>query len=310
MPRHLPANHLPLILDGALATELESRGADLSGGLWSARILEEQPELIRAVHLDYFRAGANIAITASYQATVPGFRKAGYTDEQAKALIQKSVSLAQEARAAFVLEQGAEMSSRLWVAGSVGPYGAFLADGSEYRGHYGLTDEALKAFHQPRMEWLLAQKPDLLAFETLPSLQEASVLLELLERYPNTSAWFSFTVSDENHISEGQSIEAVGQLLGAHTQVLAIGFNCIPPHLGTALLKHLRQFTSKPLIIYPNSGEGWDAEHQCWIPAHRAPEGFGTLPRSWHVAGARIIGGCCRTGPEDIAALRRQLTDV
>ncbi|MCR9102628.1 MAG: homocysteine S-methyltransferase [bacterium] len=301
---------LPLVLDGALATELEHRGADLSGGLWSARILQEQPELIRSVHLDYFRAGADVAITASYQAARTGFLKAGYTEEQAKELVQRSVGLAQEARTAYLDETGLPEGRAPLIAGSVGPYGAYLADGSEYRGHYGLSDEALRDFHLPRIEWLLAAAPDLLAFETLPSLQEAQVLLRLLETFPDVHAWFSFTAKDTAHISEGQPLSAVGQLLGAHPQVLALGFNCIPPHLGTALLSNIKQYTSKPLIIYPNSGEGWDAQRQCWLPAYRAPQGFGALPEAWLAAGAGLIGGCCRTRPEDIRVLREKLLPV
>jgi homocysteine S-methyltransferase len=295
---------LPLILDGGLATELERRGADLSGGLWSARILEEQPELIREVHLDYFRAGADITITASYQATWPGLQQMGYSRHQSKELIQRSVTLAQEARTIFCSESNGAYSPL--IAASVGPYGAYLANGAEYRGQYGVSDQVLREFHRPRMEWLLSKAPDLLAFETLPCLQEAQVLLRLLEEYPQVQAWFSFTAKNTAQISEGQAVAEVGQLLGAHPQVLALGFNCMPPHLGTALLSNLGKYTSKPLIIYPNSGEGWDAEQQCWLPAYRAPKGFGTLPQSWLEAGAKLIGGCCRTRPVDISALRRQ----
>ncbi|MEQ8702846.1 MAG: homocysteine S-methyltransferase [Phaeodactylibacter sp.] len=294
---------LPLLLDGALATELEHRGADLSGGLWSAHILKAQPELIREVHLDYFRAGADVAITASYQATLPGFLQAGYSATEAEALLRRSVKLAKEARTLFCSESSG-MSTPL-IAASVGPYGAYLADGAEYRGRYGLSDEALRDFHQPRIEWLLSETPDLLAFETLPSLQEAKVLLEMLEAYPEAQAWFSFTAKDAAHISEGQPLAEAGQLLGAHPQVVAIGFNCVPPHLGTALLANLARHTSKPLVIYPNSGEGWDAEQQCWLPSYRVPKGFGSLPEAWLQAGAGLIGGCCRTRPEDIQALRQ-----
>ncbi len=297
---------LPLILDGALATELEYAGADLSGGLWSARILEAQPELIQAVHLAYFEAGADVATTASYQATWAGLQKAGYGRKEAKALIQRSVELAQAARAVFLNSKSAEGRPVPVVAASVGPYGAYLADGSEYRGHYKVDEAGLFAFHQPRIGWLLESEPDCLAFETLPSLREARVLLRLLEQCPGAKAWFSFTVKDGAHLSEGQPVAEVGQLLDGHPQVLAIGFNCVPPHLASALLSNLSLHTDKPLLIYPNSGEGWDAARQCWLPAYRAPQGFGSLPWEWLKAGAQLIGGCCRTRPADIRALRRQ----
>lgn len=296
---------LPLILDGALATELEYAGADLSGGLWSARILKAQPALIQAVHLAYFEAGADVATTASYQASGPGFEKAGYGRREAMALIQRSVELAKSARAAFLNSDGSKGRSAPVIAASVGPYGAYLADGSEYHGHYAINEAQLLDFHQPRIDWLLESEPDCLAFETLPSLREARVLLGLLEQYPEVQAWFSFTAKDGAHISEGQTVAEVGRLLGSHPQVLAIGFNCIPPHLATALLSNLSPHTRKPLLIYPNSGEGWDAVRQCWLPAYRAPRGFGTLPREWFTAGARLIGGCCRTRPADIRTLRK-----
>ena len=297
MQQQLTDRPLPLILDGALATELEYRGANLSGGLWSARTLEAQPELIREVHLDYFRAGADIAITASYQATWPGLQQMGYTRAQSKQLLQRSVVLAREARSIFCSESQPQTTPL--IAASIGPYGAYLADGSEYRGHYGLSDSALYDFHKPRLEWLLEEAPDLLAFETLPSLQEARVLLRLLGEYPEVQAWFSFTAKNTAQISEGQTVAEVGQLLGVHPQVFAIGFNCIPPlHLGTTLLSNLSRHTSKPLIIYPNSGEGWDAASQCWLPSYQVPQGLlATCPAPGRPLAQGLIGGCCRTRP-------------
>ena len=295
-------------LDGALATELERRGAVLNDALWSARILADQPELIREVHLAYFRAGADIATTASYQATLPGFLALGYSQKTARRLIQRSVRLAQDARQQF-WETG-NTAERLYplVAASVGPYGAYLADGSEYRGRYGISKQQLTAFHQPRLEWLLEEQPDLIAFETLPCLKEAEVLLRLLEHYPEQQAWFSFSARDDESISDGTPVEEAARLLGGHPQVAALGINCTPPDYIVGLLERIGANTGKPLIAYPNSGEGWNAEHRCWVTESRSPEGFGNLPSSWQKAGTRIIGGCCRTGPEDIKTLRKHNT--
>ena len=291
-------------LDGALATELEHKGAVLNDALWSARILDDQPELIQEVHLAYFRAGADIATTASYQATLPGFLALGYDQKNARQLIRRSVQLAQGARQQF-WETG-NTAERLYplVAASVGPYGAYLADGSEYSGRYGISKQQLAAFHQPRLEWLLEEQPDLIAFETLPCLKEAEVLLRLLERYPDQQAWFSFSARNDQSISDGTPVEEAALLLGEHPQVAALGINCTPPDNILGLLERLGAHTDKPLIAYPNSGEGWDAERRCWVTENRIPEGFGDLPFGWYKAGARIIGGCCRTRPEDVKILR------
>jgi len=296
-----------LILDGALATELEARGAQLPDALWSARLLAEQPEEIRAVHLAYFQAGADVAITASYQAALRGFLEYGWTAAKARQLIRGSVELAQEARAQFW--EAEDSPDRIYplIAASVGPYGAYLADGSEYRGRYGLSKQALSDFHQPRIEWLMEMAPDVLAFETLPCLREAEVLLRLLEAYPGQPAWFSFSARSGEQLSDGSRVEEAGQLLSQHPQVAAVGINCTPPKYITELLNRFSGVTAKPLLVYPNSGEGWDAQRRCWLPDSRSPLGFGNLPAEWVAEGAQLIGGCCRTRPEDIKALRRRI---
>ena len=215
-----------IILDGALATELESRGADLKHALWSAKILIEKPELIRSVHLEYFRAGADIATTASYQATIPGLVSYGLAEREARSLLQSSVRLAQQAREEFM--DHSESSGRFYplVAASIGPYGAYLADGSEYRGLYGLSRQALIDFHRPRLEALLEAGPDLLALETIPCQIEAEALLELLSEYPEARAWISFSARNGHEISEGQTFTEGATLAGASSQILAVGINC------------------------------------------------------------------------------------
>ncbi len=308
----MPLNHLfsqqkCLILDGALATELEARGLNLDDPLWSAKVLLEQPGLIREVHHDYFMAGADVAITASYQASFEGFARRGMGRRQAEGLMQLSVQLAKEAREAFWREEG-EGGKRCYpfVAASVGPYGAFLADGSEYRGQYGFSVSQLKDWHRPRLEALLSAKPDLLAFETIPCPEEAAALLGLLEEYPEAKAWLSFSCRDGRHVSQGELFAKCVQLANGHPQVVAVGVNCTPPQYVSSLLREAQAVTKKPLLAYPNSGERWDAENHCWI-AGEGPEGFGSLPLEWYGAGARLIGGCCRTGPGDVRALREAL---
>lgn len=291
-----------LILDGALATELEARGCQLADALWSAKVLMEDPELIYQVHYDYFVAGARCAITASYQATPQGFATRGLSEDESLALIARSVELAQRARHDYLAVR--PDAKTLLVAGSVGPYGAFLADGSEYRGDYALPEAEMMAFHRPRVQALLAAGADLLACETLPSFAEAQALVKLLAEFPDARAWFSFTLRDAGHISDGTPLAEVVSWLNQQPQVVALGVNCVALESVTPALKQLQTLTDKPLVVYPNSGEQYDAGSKTW---HSAPSGCTLHDKlaEWQQAGARLIGGCCRTSPGDIAAIAR-----
>jgi homocysteine S-methyltransferase len=292
-----------LLLDGAMATELERRGCDLNDPLWSAKVLLEAPALIRQVHADYFAAGADIAITASYQASFEGFARRGIDAARAAELMGLSVRLAAEARDAFWADAANRAGRpRPLVAASVGPYGATLHDGSEYRGDYGLSVAELIAFHRPRLAVLAAAGADLLACETIPCLAEAEALLALLDELPDAHAWFSFTARDEARISHGEPIAACAALLAAHPRVVAVGVNCTAPRLIPELVRAIAGACAKPVVVYPNSGErydgatgGWSGEADC--------AAFGAAAREWRAAGARLIGGCCRTGPEHIREL-------
>jgi len=292
-----------VILDGALATELERRGADLRDALWSAKILLEAPELIRAVHEDYFRAGADCAITASYQATVAGFAGRGLSEADALGLIQRSVQLAVEARDTFWADTAQRVGRpRPFVAASVGPYGAFLADGSEYRGDYGLSEDALIEFHRPRMAALVAAGADMLACETIPCLLEARALVRLLAEFPRVSAWVSFSARDGAHICQGERLTDCVAFLDDQPQVAAVGVNCTAPTFIPALIRAARGATSKPILVYPNSGEIYDATTYSWH-GETSCAAFGEQSQHWYAAGARVIGGCCRTTPAHIRAL-------
>ncbi|GAB4496647.1 MAG: homocysteine S-methyltransferase [Anaerolineales bacterium] len=293
-------NQKVAIIDGAMATELEARGCDLNDDLWSARILMEQPELIRAVHLDYFNNGADIAITASYQATVEGFAKRGLSREQALDLIKKSVRLAQEARDEFWAKEENRIGRAFpLIAGSVGPYGAYLADGSEYRGDYNLSEDELIAFHRPRIEALIASGADLLACETIPCGIEAQALIRLLAEFPNTFAWFTFTAKDGEHISNGERIADIAAFLDTQPQTVAIGINCTSPLHIPSLIREIKKSANKPIIVYPNSGEYYSAVTNTWH-GETSSDKFGLQSKEWYKNGATLIGGCCRTTPEHI----------
>lgn len=296
-----------LVLDGAMATELERHGADLSGGLWSARVLADQPELVARVHRDYFDAGADVAITASYQASVAGFGRAGVGPDEAVRLIQRSITLAGQSRDAFwtdllASDGGVGDRSRPLVATSVGPYGAVLADGSEYRGHYGVSHRELVRFHRERLQVLVDGGAELLACETLPSLAEAEAVVEALTGWPELVAWVSFSAGDDRRVSDGTPVAECGAFLDGVEQVVAVGVNCTPVQHVTPLLHELGASTGKPLVAYPNSGEVWDARTRAWT-GPRSTVDAGVRAREWRAAGARLIGGCCRTRPDDIAAL-------
>ncbi|WP_425355489.1 homocysteine S-methyltransferase [Saccharibacillus sacchari] len=297
------AEYPVLVLDGAMATELERHGCDLDDPLWSARVLLEQPEKIRRVHEEYFRAGADCAITASYQATVEGFAAKEIGEEQALELIRNTVKLAAEARDQVWAEVQREGRPKPIVAGSVGPYGAFLADGSEYIGHYGVDDQRLTDFHRPRVQALIEAGADILACETIPSLQEALVLAELLKNeFPEAFAWMSFSLQDGGRISEGTSLKECARALEGYEEIAAIGVNCAPASFATEAIKQLAAYTDKPLLIYPNSGETYEASTKTWHAGEsRSCSDFAQSARAWHEAGARLIGGCCRTTPEQIA---------
>lgn len=301
-----------MILDGGLATELEARGLDLNTPLWSARVLKTRPEVIGAVHLDYLEAGADCIITASYQASIDGFLRIGQSAKEARAAIQLSVDLATEARERYIKKRAGSVHERTrlnpLVAGSVGPYGAFTADGGEYRGDYDVPDEHLRSFHEPRWQILNESAADFLACETIPSFQEARVLLDMLKLTPGCFAWFSFSCKDGEHISDGTPIRECAGLLADCSQVLAIGVNCTPPEHISSLIKNIRGGApNKPVAVYPNSGEVYDAVTKTW-KGTSDPQNCALAAREWLEAGAGLIGGCCRTGPAHIKAIRDALT--
>ncbi|GAB2716535.1 homocysteine S-methyltransferase [Streptomyces bullii] len=285
-----------VVLDGGMSNQLESAGHDLSDELWSARLLAERPEAVTEAHLAYFEAGADVAITASYQATFEGFAKRGISRARAAELLALSVESAREAA------RRTRASRPLWVAASVGPYGAMLADGAEYRGRYGLTVEELERFHRPRVEVLAAARPDVLALETVPDADEAAALLRAV-RGLGVPAWLSYTV-DGRRTRAGQPLEDAFALAADADEVIAVGVNCCAPRDVDAAIAIAARVTGKPVVVYPNSGESWDARARAW-------DGRATFTteqvKGWRESGARLIGGCCRVGPEAISRIARTL---
>lgn len=279
-----------LVLDGGLSNQLEAQGCDLSDALWSARLLADGPEQIEAAHAAYVRAGARVLITSSYQATFEGFARRGVDREAAARLLARSVELARAA--------ASEVGQEVWVAGSVGPYGAMLADGSEYRGRYGLSVRELEAFHRPRIEALAAAEPDVLALETVPDAAEAEALLRAVEGC-GVPVWLSYTV-EGGRTRAGQDLAEAFAVAAGNDRVVAVGVNCCEPAEAGPAVELAVAVTGKPAVVYPNSGERWDARARGW----RGGVAFDPARAAdWAAAGARLIGGCCRVGPATISAL-------
>jgi len=328
------------VLDGGLASELEYLGARIDGPLWSAHVLEDEPEKVAAVYRAYIEAGAECIATCSYQVSRMGYAEFGLPPQRADAALLKSVALARTAAADFP-------HRRVVIAASLGPYGAALHNGAEYHGNYACSYEKLVEFHRQRIRVLAEpyrespalkgtgfspyitameskgpsgpegslsaarptgpNAPDLLAFETLPSLAEAQAIGEALAPWPELPAWFSFTCRDAHHVAHGEPLSACAAAVAQFPQTVAIGVNCIHPSLVPAMIAELRAASGKPILVYPNSGEGWDAARRRWI-GDSDPAAYGAMASEWFAAGAQIVGGCCRTRPAHIRQVAQAAT--
>ena len=321
----------PLVLDGAFGTELERHGCNIHDELWSSKMLIENPEIIKKVHISYLAAGADIIESSGYQATVAGFKAHGYGTEEALNLVNLSVRLAVQARNEFLEakandaltlrgitlgEQLPDGSVRYFsegalpkplVAASVGPYGAFLADGSEYRGDYGVQTEYLEVFHIPRIALFCEENPDVLSFETIPSYAEAIAIARAMSD-PFTSkgipGWISFSCKDGHHVSSGETIIKCAQMIDKVHPITGIGINCTKPEYVESLIKDIRTVTDKPIAVYPNLGESYDSKTKTW---YGDAASFVDYVEVWRKAGAQIIGGCCRTTPEIIGDIAKKI---
>ncbi|GAA2587947.1 homocysteine S-methyltransferase [Streptomyces tubercidicus] len=285
----------PVVLDGGLSNQLEAAGHDLGDALWSARLLAEEPEAVVQAHRAYYEAGAQVAITASYQATFEGFARYGIGAERAAELLTRSVELAREAARRAV---SGGVDGPLYVAASAGPYGAMLADGSEYRGRYGLSVDELVRFHRPRLEVLAAARPDVLALETVPDAEEARALVRAV-RGLGVPAYLSYSVAGDR-TRAGQPLAEAFAVAAEADEVIAVGVNCCAPDDADRAVRTAARVTGKPVVVYPNSGERWDAAARAWCGA---PEFGADRVATWAADGARLIGGCCRVGPDTITEL-------
>jgi homocysteine S-methyltransferase len=287
------------VLDGGMATELERRGCDISGPLWSAHVLDMAPEIIQQVHLEYLRAGADCISTASYQVSALGYMELGRPRENAAHALRQSIEIAEAAREQYRRESDRPVA----VAASLGPYGAALHNGAEFHGRYEIGFDELVAFHAERLAVVTETNADLVALETIPSLEEARAILAALARFPSLRAWLSFTCRDTAHVAHGELLADCMALINNLEQVVAVGVNCTQPRLIAGLVGATKAVTGKPIFVYPNSGETWDAAARRWLGTSDIAE-YKALAATWFAAGVQAVGGCCRTTPEHIRAVR------
>ncbi|MCP4884487.1 MAG: homocysteine S-methyltransferase [Flavobacteriales bacterium] len=294
----------PLILDGGLSNVLESFGCDLNQELWSAKMLIDQPELIKRAHLAYLEAGAQCITSSSYQATLSGFERIGLNRSDATKMMIKSIELADEARSVFIKKNN--QSESIFLAASIGPYGAFLADGSEYRGDYRISDNELRQFHAEKIHILESTNVDFLAFETIPSLQEIQILSELISQ-SKKQCWISFSCRDSEFLNDGSKIIDALKICSSTNNLFALGVNCTAPKYISSIIKKIRPLVQdKKIIIYPNSGEIYLPESKSW-KGISDPDIFQKMASEWLDLGVDIIGGCCRIGPDHITKLSQSL---
>jgi homocysteine S-methyltransferase len=293
------------VVDGGLATELERRGEDLSDHLWSARLLIDDPEMIRRVHSDYYGAGAQVAITATYQASVEGFAERGIDRDHAEDLMRLAVRLAHEAAD----DADDQHDRNLVVAASIGPFGATLANGSEYTGDYGdMPIDHLIEFHRARTQVLATTEPDLFAIETIPSFPEIEALAIVMSEVPEIPAWVSFSCRDGERLADGTPIGDAARVAASIPSVVAVGVNCTPGRFISTLLQRLDDATPLPAVVYPNAGGRWDASRRRWTDdGSQNTDALAEAAPTWIEAGVRWVGGCCGFGVDAIAALSLSL---
>lgn len=296
-----------IIIDGALGTQIQKNGYDVNDTLWTAKFLDENPQIIKDVHLQYLEAGANIIITSSYQASFEGFLKKGFSKEKAIELLKLSINIALEIRDKFWENCNKQDRIKPLVATSIGPYGAYLADGSEYSGNYNISNEELKNFHKRRLEILMQTKPDIYACETIPSFTEAKILCELLEEFNLTNSWITFSAKDENYTNADDEIVEAVKFLDKNLVLGAIGVNCTAPQYLPKLIENIKLHTSKSIVVYPNGGSKYNPLTKKWEKGEISAIEFAKLSHLWFTKGANIIGGCCETGPEEIKEIRKIL---
>lgn len=295
-----------IVLDGAMSDELEKQGIDTNSKLWTGAALINDLDKVYQAHMDYFEAGAQLVITDTYQANIQAFVNAGYSEEQAEKFIQNGVKIAQKARDDFEQKTG----KHNYVAATIGSYGAFLADGNEYRGDYDLSPKEYLDFHLPRLKAVLSQNPDLIALETQPKLDEpVAVSNWLSQNARDIPVYVSFTLKNAQQISDGTTLQEAITKIDQFEQVFAIGVNCISPTIVSDALTEISKYTSKPLVVYPNLGAVYDPEVKQWKDVEDKFD-FAELTKEWYKLGARLIGGCCTTGPKEIATISKTLTEL
>ncbi len=295
-----------IINDGAAGTHLESFNCDLNHKLWTAKILKEQPNLIKQVHLDYFEAGADCGMSVSYQATIKGLMENGSSEEEACEIIKSSITILNEARDEWYEKSGKALGRPYpLISGAVGPYGAYLANGAEYRGDYEIDKEFLINFHKKRMTILWEAGADLLAIETIPNIQEAIILAEIAEEI-GAKCWLTFSCKNYTDISDGTPIKDAVKMIEKFSSIVSVGVNCTAPKYISNLIDEIKKSSDKYITIYANSGEKYDPITKTW-DGSKDGKRYVDYAVEWKEKGATLIGGCCGTTPKEIKEIKNTL---
>jgi len=306
--KQLLENQREIIIEGDLGTQIQKNGYDVNDSLWSAKYLDENPDVIKEVHRQYLEAGADIIITSSYQASLEGFIKKGFLKEKAIDLMKLSINIALETRDEF-WKNYEEKDKRIkpLVAASIGPYGAYLADGSEYTGKYGISDEELSDFHRKRLEILISTSPDILAIETMPLLSEVKIIVKLLKEFNKIPTWVTFSAKNESTTNANDDIKECMSFLENEDCISAVGINCTAPQYIPKLIENIKLVSTKPIVVYPNGGSKYNPILKVWEKGEISALEYSKLSHLWFQKGAQIIGGCCETTPKEILNIRERL---
>lgn len=289
--------NFPAVLDGGLSFPLEEKKIRMNTNLWTAELLISKPELIREVHINYIDSGAKIITTSSYQASFKSLKKRGYSEIQSKNIILKSVEIVEEIKKNY--------NNKIIIAASIGPYGSYLADGSEYVGNYDINEETFFDFYKKKVDLLDSSSADVLAFETIPSYKEAKVISKILKETKKQS-WISFSCKNQKEISDGTKLEKCCEYLNNHSKIFGVGVNCTSPKYISKLISILkRKLKNKKIIIYPNSGEIYDGKNKNWIGNSNIT--FESYIDEWLNLGVDILGGCCRVGTKEIKKIKDKI---
>lgn len=338
-----------ILIDGGLGTELEQRKVNINSLLWSSVALVEAADDVTKLHYDYYHSGANVGITCSYQCSEDSLKasdKEKYSSKESRLQVYKeSVEVCKRAKIMRMADAKAiELLVSPEIAGSIGPFGSFLNDGSEFTGGYERSEDEYQAFHEEKLDFFMngTEEVDYLQLETMPNFEEIKALLMLIKRKNSERKEtqgksekrfiLSLSIRNEEQLADGTPLKAVVKYLHdvgylskdpKTTPLMAVGANCLKLKYSVKFVENLTNYMNElqiygfPISIYPNSGEIYDGIKKNWIFDQSNEKYYTTnvngekvcdwkiLLDAWIASGAKIIGGCCRVGVRDIVEMNK-----